>query len=144
MTQAHWRQALMALAAAALGTLMLLQQMGWLPLHPADQQPSLQCADLSQTCHFMLGGRDYEVRSAAPLSGGKPVLLQVRGEAAKVEASWQMQGMEMGPNRYLLQQQAPADWRASTALPICTQRRTDWQLTLTIDGQTARILTKQQ
>ena len=48
-------------------------------------------------------------------------------EALEVHASFAMQGMEMGLNRYRLIQTNDKRWQAGVTLPVCVQGRSDWQ-----------------
>jgi hypothetical protein len=61
----------------------------------------------------------------------RPFDLQVGVAAESVEGRFQMQGMEMGLNRYQLHDDA-GNWHARIILPVCMQGRGDWMLLLEI------------
>lgn len=42
--------------------------------------------------------------------------------------------MDMGLNRVRLQQQAPGVWSGETILPICSQRRMEWEAAVRLDA----------
>ncbi|MBE9610435.1 hypothetical protein [Chitinilyticum piscinae] len=92
-----------------------------------------RCANPQLGCSFTLQGQAYRLSSDQPLRAGTPFFLTLEGPGHKVSASWQMQGMEMGPNRYQLQAIGDGQWRTRTALPVCNQQRQDWELHLLID-----------
>ncbi|QBC42658.1 hypothetical protein [Iodobacter fluviatilis] len=125
----------LALILAVLGN-----KFGWFT---PDNEPEarLNCPVFSEGCTFNFEGQSYKVNSQAPLNANKPVQLQVEGKAKQIHASWQMQGMEMGPNRYRLLSNDQQHWHAQTALPICTNKRQDWLLKLEIDGHRIDIST---
>lgn len=103
---------------------------------------TLPCADLRAGCHFRINAADYRASIDGELRPGSLFLLQLEGKASQVVASWQMTGMDMGPNRYQLQQTAPGHWQTRSALPVCEQQRQDWELLLTVDGKTVRLQTR--
>lgn len=109
----------------------------------ADNEPEarLDCPVFSEGCIFKFEEQNYQVKSEQALNANKPVQLHVEGRAKKIYASWQMQGMDMGPNRYMLLSDDQQHWRAQTALPMCTNKRQDWLLKLEIDGRRIEITT---
>jgi hypothetical protein len=55
--------------------------------------------------------------------------------ASQVQVNFQMVGMEMGPNRFLLARAAPGDWRGQAMLPLCWAGRRDWRAVVeVVDG----------
>lgn len=70
-----------------------------------------------------------------------PLALTIDGAETNpqgVVADFQMQGMDMGMNRYRLQSTPPSTiWRGTAMLPVCTASRMDWlaYIEFTIDGQ---------
>lgn len=80
---------------------------------------------------------DHEVRirfSQLPATM-QPFELEVMArDGADLHASFQMQGMEMGMNRYRLVREG-GKWRARVMLPACIQGRRDWVLLLEISGK---------
>jgi hypothetical protein len=73
-----------------------------------------------------------------PLQPFPFTLLIEGGEVAaqSVVADFQMQGMEMGTNRYRLQPQQ-GNWQATVTLPVCSASRMDWLAVVefTLDGE---------
>lgn len=59
-------------------------------------------------------------------------------EGGDVYASFQMQGMDMGMNRYRLLREN-GKWRAKVMLPACVQGRRDWLLRLELSGKNYEI-----
>ena len=131
-------KALKIILPGLLLALALLAQQFYAKPQAASQ---LNCPSLSQGCSFNLGQQRYTIRSQQPLDASLPVILQLQGKAGEIHASWQMQGMDMGPNRYRLLSDDQQHWQAQTALPICTNKRQDWLLKLEIDGQAIEIST---
>ncbi len=134
-----------ASAAIAVGVFFLVWSLGW--IHPGSSAPVAQveaaCADLTQGCQFVLNGKSFAVKSDRPINPAHPFTLILQGEPLKqASASWQMVGMEMGPNRFHFAATGSNQWQTQTALPFCTQARHDWQLTLNLDGNNV-ILTTQ-
>lgn len=126
---------LLGLALAIMGN-----KFGWFT---PDNEPEarLNCPVFNEGCVFHFEEQAYQVKSLAPLNANKPVQLQLTGKARVVHASWQMQGMEMGPNNYRLISNDQLHWSAQTALPMCTNKRQDWLLKLNIDGRSIHIAT---
>ncbi|GHD65927.1 hypothetical protein [Jeongeupia chitinilytica] len=100
-----------------------------------------QCDDLVAGCRFRLENHDYVLKSRGPVTTKAPVELVLSGKADKVGAEWAMAGMDMGSARYALQRDGES-WQASTILPVCSQKRQDWQLTLDIDRNRIVLLTR--
>jgi hypothetical protein len=67
----------------------------------------------------------------------KPIRLQLETANAKqVYASFVMEKMEMGLNRYHLLKQGDSDlWLAEVTLPVCAQGRSDWVVQVEIKTQ---------
>jgi hypothetical protein len=66
----------------------------------------------------------------------RPFKLEVNlPEAKAVYASFSMRDMDIGFNRYRLVQQPSGGWQAEVTLPICTQSRSDWIMSLEIEGK---------
>ena len=58
-------------------------------------------------------------------------------ETQQVSISFSMKDMDMGFNRYMLQQQFPRTWQARQIhLPVCVEGRRDYIADITIGGQT--------
>ena len=92
----------------------------------------LDCADISESC----GNDLFTVRFLQKPQVMKPMGLKLhfnRTENVRdVHASFAMQGMEMGLNRYRLIP-AAGDWQGEVTLPVCAQGRSDWNMLLEIE-----------
>ena len=95
--------------------------------------PVVNCAALIQGCTLEQDKLFVKTdRAPTPL---KPFALTVRAPAAQaVNVEVQMQGMEMGLNRYRLIRQANGEWRATITLPVCVTGRRDWLMLIEADG----------
>ena len=120
-------------------------KLGWFQQWFADkpvQIINISCADLSLGCTFKIDQENYTIKSKEPINTSKPVNLILKGPAQSIRLSWQMLGMEMGNNYYKMLTDDHKSWRAETMLPICSQQRLDWLLTLEIDQ--SRVLLQTQ
>lgn len=54
------------------------------------------------------------------------------GNATEFHASFAMQGMDMGLNRYRLLKQADGLWTAEVVFPVCVRGRSDWLMLLEV------------
>jgi len=63
-----------------------------------------------------------------------PVRVEVQGgrRADSVTATFAMQGMDMGVNRYQLVSDGAGRWLANVTLPVCTSGRSDWIASLEV------------
>jgi hypothetical protein len=94
------------------------------------------CASLTAGCVVVLNQRQVQVRTDVAPAPLQPFQVTLRAEQAReVFIAFNMQGMEMGPNRYRLAQQADGSWLARVTLPVCVSGRRDWQMILEIDGR---------
>lgn len=126
--------------------LLVLQQRSntWLSLWqvaPAQKTIHLSCPKLQLGCQFTIEQTQYRIYSDQAIGGVKPFNVRLDGRAERVEGSWQMQGMEMGPNNYRFIANGEASWQAKMILPMCTQSRQDWLLILNIDQVQVEIQT---
>ena len=97
------------------------------------ETPVAACASLMRGC--ALEHDQIMVRSDRAPSPLTPFVLAVTAPAAQeVSVELQMQGMEMGLNRYRLLRQANGEWRASITLPACVTGRRDWKMVVEVDG----------
>lgn len=113
----------------------------WVTEQPT-QVVKINCADLSLGCSFKIDQQVFEIKSLGTLNTSQPIELQLTGLAKKISLTWQMQGMEMSSNRYNMLSQNQKNWHAQTMLPICSQQRLDWLLTLHIDQTNVEIKTQ--
>lgn len=89
------------------------------------------CTDPVMGCTSQVTGKTVSLKFSEIPKPLHPFDLEVSVEAESVEGSFQMQGMEMGLNRYRLQPKAGM-WQAQIILPICMQGRGDWVLQLEV------------
>lgn len=93
----------------------------------------LVCADIVSGC----GNDLFKVKFVSRPQLMKPIRLQLETANAKqVYASFVMEKMEMGLNRYHLLKQGDSDlWLAEVTLPVCAQGRSDWVVQVEIKTQ---------
>ena len=95
---------------------------------------SCAVSDSALTIALTLGER---VQPLTPF----PVLVGLTGEKATqakaVAVYFTMADMDMGFNRFDLQQQANGTWQGSAILPVCTAGRQDWRVTVKLTGDPA-------
>ncbi|MFP5418406.1 MAG: hypothetical protein ACLGHA_04530 [Gammaproteobacteria bacterium] len=100
----------------------------------ADARP-VACRDPVAGCSFEHDGAPARLRFSGPPGALEAFGLEVRASAAKrVSAEFQMQGMEMGFNRYDLSPTPGGVFTGQVTLPVCISGRRDWTLFLSIDG----------
>ncbi len=103
---------------------------------PVDAQ-RIACANPAAGCEARLArgpvrvGMEGEIKVLSPFS----VWAHAPG-AREVRASFSMEGMDMGFNLYTLRPDADGVFRARVTLPVCVTGRRDWEMTLSIDGET--------
>ena len=103
---------------------------------------AIVCPDIVQSC----GNAQFSVRFKESPQVMKPLhleLLFLDGQTIQnIHAGFAMQGMEMGFNRYQLIKTAENKWVAEVTLPVCVQGRSDWEMTLMVEGaaQQSRFL----
>lgn len=95
---------------------------------------AIVCQDIAQSC----GNAQFSMRFKEPPQVMKPLHLELvflDGQSIQnVHAGFAMQGMEMGFNRYQMTKTADAKWVAEVTLPVCVQGRSDWEMTLIVEG----------
>lgn len=124
---------LVPLAILLLVALVLYLQQARTP--PQGPPPVLQCANLTAGCTTRLDGRPVTVGVEGELKVLQPFQVWVRaGDARKVQASFTMEGMDMGFNLYTLHADKEGVFRGRVTLPVCVSGRRDWVMTLDIDG----------
>lgn len=99
------------------------------------------CDATAAACHVSDGEIDVSLRMGPGVKPLEPfpLSLVIKGgdvAAQSVVADFQMQGMDMGSNRYRLQPQE-GGWIATVTLPVCTASRMDWHaiVEFTLDGE---------
>lgn len=93
------------------------------------QTQVVDCDAALTSCHTMIDGGEVSLSLGPEVVVLKPfaITMQIRGMeiSAPVTIDFQMEGMEMGLNRYrlLLKQGA---WQGTATLPVCSVSRMDW------------------
>jgi hypothetical protein len=111
--------------------LVLLGVFGWYYFHAANvvQVQAIPCADITKGC----GNQQLQIHFDRTPQVMKPFNLSVKAaSASEVHASFAMQSMEMGLNRYRLLQKPDGLWQAEVTLPVCIQGRSDWLVELEV------------
>ncbi|MBB5191349.1 hypothetical protein HNQ50_002079 [Silvimonas terrae] len=130
----NWRGLLSGSFAVLATAFYVAWNQGWLPTRPATAPVPLACADLALGCNFTLDDHAYRIQSDQPITPARPFSLMLFGTPlTSATASWQMAGMDMGPNRFHFAPGPAGQWQTRTALPFCTQARSDWLLTLNVN-----------
>jgi len=89
------------------------------------------CDAALESCRISAGGVNVSLAlgpDVKPLVAFPMRLVIEGGDVApqSVVADFQMQGMDMGMNRYRLLLSPQSDWRGTATLPVCTASRMDW------------------
>lgn len=107
----------------------------WWPA-PAPAPIRVDCPSLAAGCQARLGDATVTLGASGAIKVLSPFEVWLRGVVAReVQASFTMEGMDMGFNLYTLRPDGQGGYRARVTLPVCVTGRRDWILTLTIDGQ---------
>ncbi|MBI3431660.1 MAG: hypothetical protein HY018_05550 [Hydrogenophilales bacterium] len=105
----------------------------WLSRPAASQ--AIACADPLAGCSFSHHGAAVKVGFSAQPKPLEAFELSVSAPGAtRVSAEFQMNGMEMGFNRYDLHRTGNGTFASNVTLPVCVSGRRDWTLYLEIDG----------
>lgn len=116
--------------------LALAATLAWFWLRPtaAGKVVAIPCADIVAGCKVNESG--LKVAFDHPPQAMQPFMLRVwQAGAASVNASFSMNGMQMGFNRYRLLPQHDGSWQAQVMLPACVQGRSDWELQLEVGAE---------
>lgn len=131
MKTAHWvGRGLPLILVAMIGLVV------WMNAQRREPSPPLAaaCPDLVTGCTVMAGGRDIRLGTDQTIKPLKPFTIRVEAKgAAKVEARFTMEGMDMGFNVYTLRADSQGVFRATATLPVCVSGRRDWIMTLDVD-----------
>lgn len=101
---------------------------------------TVHCPELVQGCQVTFGKSRAEVRFLSAPTPLKRFDLAVKApDARQVAADFVMQGMDMGPNRYVLQRTADGVWYGKIVLPVCVSGASKWIMTLELDGVKRQI-----
>lgn len=94
----------------------------------------MDCPDLATGCTTRLHGQTISLGVEGELKALQPFQVWVRAEGArKVQATFTMEGMDMGFNLYTLHADKDGVFRGRVTLPVCVSGRRDWVMTLDID-----------
>lgn len=106
----------------------------WPRFAPREEIVPVPCADIVAGCALPVA--ESSIRFDQQPNVLKPFRISVEWPGAReVHASFQMQGMEMGLNRYNLVETGPGKWRGEVMLPACIQGRNDWLVVLSVDSK---------
>ena len=98
------------------------------------------CPDPVQGCQVSFGEKRAEVRFlSVPTPLTRFDLVVKAPDVGQVTADFAMQGMDMGPNRYVLQRTADGAWHGKIVLPVCVSGVSNWTMTLELDGVKRQI-----
>lgn len=94
---------------------------------------NLVCTDIVSGC----GNDLFKLKFLNSPQVMKPIRLELEtANASQVYASFAMERMEMGLNRYHLLKQSDSNlWLAEVTLPVCVQGRSNWVIELEVKTQ---------
>lgn len=102
----------------------------------------MDCQDLIRGCDIGVGQLTFS-QLPKPLA---PFIITLKTQSIDtqldvVKAQFNMQGMQMGFNNYRFMHLKKDTWQANVILPVCSQRRADWLMTLDIkaSGKTKKL-----
>jgi hypothetical protein len=102
---------------------------------PAPAALTLSCPDLRAGCRADLANRTIVIGIDGELRLMRPFELWVRAEGVtKAQASFTMEGMDMGFNLFTLHPDGKGAYRARITLPACVSGRRDWRMQVDLDG----------
>ena len=134
MTRQTWGWIVLALGGMLLlggGTLLY-----WGVSQPPKRPPAIrvECGNIVKGC--LLPGRAGRVSFDRAPQTMKPFQVRVEtAHAGDIHAGFAMRDMQMGLNRYRLLADGNGQWKADITLPVCTNSRSDWVMTLEIDDR---------
>jgi hypothetical protein len=116
------------------GMLIAIAVAGYWLKRPAEAQ-AVACADPLAGCRLIHRGTPVIVRFSAQPAPLEAFDLRIDAAGVnRISASFQMNGMDMGFNRYDLHPAGPGGFVAHVTLPVCVSGRRDWTLFLEVDG----------
>ena len=105
-------------------------------MQPSSEAQMIACADPVIGCKFEHRGQTVQLRFSHSPMTLQPFTITLHAPGARqVQAEFQMQGMEMGFNRYRFTADKTGIFTARVTLPVCVSGRRDWRLDLQIDSQ---------
>lgn len=103
---------------------------------PPPPSQTIHCADPVRGCAFAHRSKMAQLRFSHPPKALQAFTITLQApDARQVTAEFQMQQMEMGPNRYTFMTDKAGQFVAHVTLPVCVTGRRDWKLHLQIDTQ---------
>lgn len=100
----------------------------------------LSCATLATGCSTTLNGRTLRFGMVGKIEPMTAFEIWVDAPwAEKIEASFTMQGMDMGFNLYTLKPAADGTRRVRVTLPFCVTGKSDWVMNLNLDDTRLEI-----
>ena len=106
---------------------------------PPAEQVIQTCADLAKGCSLNAPGGVVKLQTDQPPSAMHKFRMTVMAPGAKqISANLDMLDMDMGPNQYRLLPEGD-HFYADMLLPMCVSGRSDWLLTLIIDGKPVKM-----
>lgn len=104
---------------------------GYFAAQKKSDLPTISCLDLSKVCSVTAG---LNISTDHPPQTMRPFKLLINApEMTPIAASFAMQDMDMGLNRYRLIKQENGWWTAEVTLPVCVQGRSSWLLELEVE-----------
>lgn len=117
-----------------IGMLVAIAVAGYWLKHPAEAL-AVACVDPLVGCTFSHRGTPVKVIFLTPPTPLEAFDLSLSAPgASRISAEFQMNGMEMGFNRYDLRSSGNAVFSAKVTLPVCVSGRHDWTMYLDVDG----------
>lgn len=117
-----------------MAALLAIALAGYWMKRPAEAQ-AVACTDPVAGCVFSHRGASLTVRFSARPTPLEAFDLSISAPGvARISAEFQMNGMEMGFNRYDLRAAENGRFESSVTLPVCVSGRRDWTLYLDVDG----------
>jgi len=134
----RWITLFLMFVAATIATVKFAREMT--KVRAPGKVATVSCPALPATCRMEVGRHPVELSfSPAPVLL-KPFTLNVKAPATRtVFAEFAMVGMDMGGNRYRLEPAGAGAWRANVTLPVCVAGRSNWIMTLEVDGVKVRV-----
>ncbi len=117
-----------------IGVLVAIAVAGYWLKRPAEAL-AVACVDPLAGCTFSHRGTPVKVIFLTPPTPLEAFDLSLSAPgASRISAEFQMNGMEMGFNRYDLRSSGNAVFSAKVTLPVCVSGRHDWTMYLDVDG----------
>ena len=117
-----------------IGVLVAIAVAGYSLKRPAEAL-AVACVDPLAGCTFSHRGTPVKLIFLTPPTPLEAFDLSLSAPgASRISAEFQMNGMEMGFNRYDLRTTGNTMFSAKVTLPVCVSGRHDWTMYLDVDG----------